>query len=55
MSIFKVYFDYLEYKAKELEDFIKYFLDNEYTDLDCNNIYEPSEYTMEVGDDDLPF
>ena len=41
---------------KELEDFIAYFLlSDEYTDLDCTNNYELSEYTTEVGDDDLPF
>ena len=56
MSVFKVYSDYLNYKAKELEDFIAYFLlSDEYTDLDCTNNYELSEYTIEVGNDDLPF
>lgn len=57
MSIFKSYFDYLDYKVKEWEEFIAYFLltQDEYTDLDCTNNYEPNEYTTEVGDDDLPF
>ena len=57
MSIFKSYFDYLDYKARELEEFIAYFLltQEESTDMDCTNNYESSEYTTEVGDDDLPF
>lgn len=56
MSIFKFYFDYLDYKAREWEEFIAYFLmSDEYTDIDNTNNYEPNEYTTEVGDDDLPF
>ena len=56
MSIFRIYIDYLEYKSKEWEEFLRYlFTDDEYTDLDCTNNYELSEYTTEVGDDDLPF
>lgn len=57
MGIFKSYFDYLDYKARELEEFIAYFLltQEESTDMDCTNNYESSEYTTEVGDDDLPF
>ena len=46
-----------ERKARELEEFIAYFLltEEESTDMDCTNNYESSEYTMEVGDEDLPF
>lgn len=57
MGIFKSYFDYLDYKTREWEEFIVYFLltEEESTDMDCTNNYELSEYTIEVGDDDLPF
>lgn len=56
MSIFRMFNEYMNYKSREHEEFLQYlFIDDEYTDLDWTNNYELSEYTMEVGDDDLPF
>ena len=56
MSVFRIFNEYMEYKSREWEDFLRYlFSDDEYTDLDNTNNYEPNEYTIEVGDDDLPF
>ena len=58
MSIFRIYTDYLEYKSKEWEEFLRYlFTDDEYTDLDCTNNYEfdSKEYTTKVDDNELPF
>ena len=51
MSIFKTYFDYLNFTEEDIEE----FLHGEYTDVDCINNYDLKEYTLEVGDDDLPF
>lgn len=51
MSIFKTYFDYLNFTDEDIEE----FLHGEYTDVDCINNYDLKEYTLEVGDDDLPF
>lgn len=51
MSIFKTYFDYLNFTDEDIEE----FLHGEYTDVDSTNVYELKEYTLEVGDDDLPF
>ena len=55
MSIFRIYTDYLEYKSKEWEEFLRYLFYDEYTDVDTTINYDPSEYTIEVGDDELPF
>ena len=56
MSIFKMFNEYMEYKAREWEDFLRYLFYDEYTDIDNSHRYEFSpDYTMEVGDDDLPF
>ena len=58
MSIFSMFNEYMNYKSREWEEFLRYlFTDDEYTDLDCTNNYEfdSKEYTTEVGDDDLPF
>lgn len=55
MSIFRIYTDYLEYKSKEWEDFLRYLFYDEYTDVDTTINYDLSEYTIEVGDDELPF
>ena len=56
MSIFRMFNEYMDYKSREWEEFLRYlFTDDEYTDLDCTNNYDSKEYTLEVGDDDLPF
>ena len=56
MSIFIIFNEYMNYKSREYEEFLRYlFTDDEYIDLDYANNYEPNEYTLEVGDDDLPF
>ncbi len=55
MSIFKKYNEYIEYKSREWEDFLLFLFTEEYTDIDTTINYDPSEYTMEVGDDELPF
>ena len=55
MSIFKRYNEYIEYKSREWEDFLLFLFEEEYTDVDTTMNYEPSEYTMEVGDEELPF
>lgn len=56
MSIFRMFNEYMEYKSREWEEFLRYlFSDDEYTDVDNTNNYEPSEYTTKVDDDELPF
>ena len=56
MSIFRMFNEYMDYKSREYEEFLRYlFIDDEYIDLDYANNYEPKEYTLEVGDEELPF
>ncbi len=57
MSIFRMYNEYIDYKSREWEEFLLYLFTEEQTDIDNTNNYElnEKEYTMEVGDDDLPF
>ena len=57
MSIFRMFNEYMDYKSREWEEFLRYlFSDDEYTDIDTTHNYElDPEYTAEVGDDDLPF
>ena len=46
MSIFRMFNEYMDYKSREWEEFLRYlFTDDEYTDLDCTNNYESKEYT----------
>ena len=51
MSIFRTYFDYLNFMEQDIEE----FLHGEYEEIDTTHIYDSLEYTIEVGDDDLPF
>ena len=51
MSIFKTYIDYINYIEEDYDELIE----DEYVDIDCINIYDLSEYTLEVGEDELPF
>lgn len=57
MSIFRMFNEYMDYKSREWQEFLRYlFTDDEYTDVDTTHNYElDPEYTTEVGDDDLPF
>lgn len=55
MSIFRMFNEYMEYKSREWEEFLQYLFYDEYTDVDTTINYDPSEYTIEVGDDELPF
>lgn len=50
MSIFKTYFDYLNFTEEDIEE----FLHDEYIE-DITNIYELYDYTIEVKDGELPF
>lgn len=55
MSIFKVYFDYLNFTEEDIEEFL-YGEYGDYTDIDNSHSYEFSpNYTIEVGEDELPF
>ena len=51
MSIFKTYFDYLNWLDNDLEELIE----DEYTDLDNTNNYDFKEYTTKVDEDEVPF
>lgn len=55
MSIFKMFNNYMDYKSREWEEFLLYLFTEEQTDIDNIHNYDSDEYTIEVGDDDLPF
>ena len=56
MSIFRMYNEYINYKSREWEDFLLYLFYDEYTDIDNTHSEElDSNYTMSVGNDELPF
>ena len=55
MSIFRMFNEYMEYKSREWEDFLRYLFYDEYTDIDNTNNYDSKEYTTKVDDDELPF